>query len=164
VPQPSQKKFETRIATVLENIDVSKPLYVEGESRRIGKVDVPAPLVARMRAAPCIEIVATPPTRLAYLLRDYAYLGEDRDGLADQLGRLKDLQGKETVTRWQDWALAGELAPLFAELMALHYDPHYGKSQNTHFARWPERQVIASQDLSDAGIEDLARQILLCPA
>ena len=39
-------------------------------------------------------------------------------------------------------ALAGELSPLFAELMALHYDPHYGRSQSRHFDAWAQRQVI----------------------
>jgi tRNA 2-selenouridine synthase len=33
------------------------------------------------------------------------------------------------VQRWQTWARARQLAPLFDELMRLHYDPHYGRSQ-----------------------------------
>ena len=75
--------------------------HVSGASIRIGRLSLPLPLVARMRAAPCIEVSATPEARLAYLLRDYAYLGDDRDALADRLGALKELQGKETVSRWQ---------------------------------------------------------------
>ncbi|VTU32532.1 tRNA 2-selenouridine(34) synthase MnmH [Variovorax sp. PBL-E5] len=152
IAQPSQKRFETRIASVLESLDVSRTLYVEGESARIGRLSVPLPLVARMRAAPCVEVVATPEARLAYLLRDYAYLGDDREALASQLGMLKELQGKETVQRWQAWARTGDLPHLFAELMALHYDPHYERSQARHFQAWPARLRVDAPDLSDQGI------------
>ncbi|SFP94768.1 tRNA 2-selenouridine(34) synthase MnmH [Variovorax sp. 770b2] len=156
VPQPSQKHFETRIATVLETIDLKRPLYVEGESIRIGRLSLPLSLVAQMRGAPCIEVAATPEARLAYLLRDYAYLGDDRDALADKLGVLKELQGKETVARWQQWAHEADLPKLFAELMALHYDPHYQKSQELHFKAWERRRSVATTDLSDQGIEAVA--------
>jgi tRNA 2-selenouridine synthase len=160
VAQPSQKQFETLIAQAIEGIDLERPLYVEAESARIGRIAVPPPLVARLRASPCIEIAATPAARLDYLLRDYAYLGNDREALATQLGLLKELQGKETVQRWQTWARAGELSPLFAKLMALHYDPHYGRSQASHFARWPDRIRIDAADLSEQGIGPLADAVL----
>ncbi len=160
VPQPSQKSFETDLATRLERFDLARPIYVEGESARIGKVSLPLSLVARMRESPSvIEVAATPEARLAFLLRDYAYLGDDREGLAAQLAKLKELQGKETVARWQQWALAGDLEPLFAELMALHYDPHYERSQERHFAAWGQRRSVQAQSLDEAGIEALAREI-----
>ncbi len=163
VPQPSQKQFETRIATAFEGLDLSRPLYVEGESARIGRLSVPLPLVGHMREAHCIEVEATPQSRLDYLLRDYAYLGDDRQALAELLARLKEMQGKETVGRWQAWALEGDLPHLFAELMALHYDPHYDRSQAKHFSAWPARETVVAPDLTDAGIEAVAAAILALP-
>lgn len=160
VPQPSQKHFDTQLAAVLESIDLSRPLFVEGESARIGRIALPLPLVARLRASPCIEIEATQPARLAFLLRDYAYLGDDPDALADKLGRLKEMQGRETVERWQQWARERSLAPLFSELMSLHYDPHYSRSQARNFEQWPGRAVVKVDDLSEAGIEALADRLL----
>jgi tRNA 2-selenouridine synthase len=160
VAQPSQKGFETRIATVLESIDVTRTLYVEGESARIGRLSVPPLLIARMRAAPCIEVQATPEARLAYLLRDYAYLGDDGAALAAQIGLLRELQGKETVQRWQQWAQAGDLAHLFAELMTLHYDPHYERSQARNFHTWPERKRVTAGDLSESGVATVAESVL----
>jgi len=123
-------------------------------------LSLPLSLVARMRAAPCIEVCATPEARLAYLLRDYAYLGDDRDALADRLGALKELQGKETISRWQQWAHEADLPHLFSELMSLHYDPHYQKSQELHFRAWAQRQRVAAGDLSDQGIEAVADAVL----
>jgi tRNA 2-selenouridine synthase len=159
-PQPSQKHFETLIATQLEAMDLERIIYVEGESARIGRLAVPGPLVARMRAARCIEIVASDAARLEYLLRDYAYLGDDAQNLSDRIAMLKALQGKERVQRWQQWALRGELRPLFAELMALHYDPHYERSQSRHFQAWGNRQRVSTGDLSDSGIAAVAAAVL----
>ena len=160
VPQPSQKQFETRIATVLEAIDPTRPLYVEGESARIGRLSLPMPLLTRMRDAPCIEVHATPGARLAYLLRDYAYLGDDAQALAAQLGKLKEMQGKEVVQRWQQWAFEGDLRQLFDELMSLHYDPHYERSQARHFHAWETRRTVSATDLSESGIDTLAHAVL----
>lgn len=160
VPQPSQKNFETQIATALEGFDLARPVYAEGESARIGRLSLPVPLVQRLRAGACIEVTATAEERLAYLLRDYAYLGDDPQALAERLGALTELHGKEVVQRWQAWARGRQLAPLFDELMRLHYDPHYGRSQARNFAQWEGRRQVAAPDLSDAGIERLARAVL----
>ncbi|QIL71798.1 tRNA 2-selenouridine(34) synthase MnmH [Diaphorobacter sp. HDW4B] len=160
IEQPSQKNFETQIGTVLEKLDVSRPLYLEGESARIGRLTVPLPLVDRMREATAIEIAATPDARLDYLLRDYAYLGDDVDLLTGKLRVLTESLGKETVGRWQNWAQEGQLSPLFAELMRLHYDPHYQRSQSNHFKLWDKRQCIEATSLAKADIERIAMQIL----
>lgn len=160
VPQPSQKHFETLLAARLDGFDLAHPVFVEGESPRIGRLALPPALVARMRAAPLVEVQATSDARLAYLLRDYVDLGEDREALAALMAHFKEVQGKETVARWQGWAREGDLAALFAELMALHYDPHYQRSQSRHFARWGERSGVAAGDLSEAALPGLAQRLL----
>lgn len=159
VPQPSQKGFETRLMQALKALDPSREVFVEAESRKIGRIMLPTPLLERLRQAPCIEIAASDAARLAYLLRDYAYLGDDGERLAALLGQLKDLQSKETIARWQAWARGGELTPLFAELMSLHYDIHYRRSQSAHLRHWREALPVTTDDLSPAGIEDVAARI-----
>ena len=159
VEQPSQKRFETLIADQLEKFDLSRPIYLEGESAKIGRLGVPLVLVEYMRKAPVIEIRATTEARLSYLLRDYAYLGDDPQALTEKLGWLKEMQGNETVRRWQGWAQQRELSPLFEELMLKHYDPHYERSQSNHFDQWPQRKVLEATDLSDAAISQLALQV-----
>lgn len=141
-------------------LDLQRTIYVEAESSKIGRVAVPQPLVQRLRASSCIEVAASLPARLDFLLRDYANLGDNPDLLAQQLGVLKELHGKQVIARWQDWAQAGALPPLFAELVALHYDPLYARSQSTHLHQWAARHSLASDDLSEAGIDALAAQVL----
>ena len=161
--QPSQTAFETGLAHVLEKFDPTRPLYVEGESRKIGRLTLPTPLVLRLRASPCIEIRATPAARLDYLLRDYAYLGDAPQALVDKLGLLSALHSKQVIERWQGWALAGNLSPLFAELMTLHYDPLYNRSLNNNFSAWATRQTLETDDLTQAGVDALAQTIATLP-
>lgn len=163
VAQPSQKRFETQLAVQLQSFDLNRPVFVEAESRKIGQISLPTPLLERLRASPCTEIVASPEARLAYLLRDYVYLGDDGPRLADTLGQLHGLQANETIARWQAWALAGELRPLFAELMALHYDPLYTRSQNGHYLRLNEAVRVNAVSLDAAALARLAAEISSIP-
>ena len=159
IAQPSQTAFETALADVIERVDLARPLYVEGESARIGKLNLPVALVAHMRDSACVEIDASPETRLVFLLHDYAYLGDRPAWLADQLGRLKELHGKTTIAAWQEMATTGNLRQLFGELATEHYDPSYARSQRKHFHKWEARRVVHADSLSAQGIESLATSI-----
>jgi tRNA 2-selenouridine synthase len=159
IAQPSQKRFETRIASALADLDLSRTVYVEAESRKIGRLALPTPLLERMRASPCVEIVADVDARLDYLLRDYAYLGDDVEGLAAKIASLHGLQSNETLARWQQWARDHALAPLFRELMTLHYDALYARSQNGNFMRLADAVRVPVATLDEDGILDVARRI-----
>lgn len=159
VAQPSQTRFETLLIHTLDQLDPKQPIYIEAESARIGQLNVPQPLVQRLRHSPCIEIQASAPARLAFLLRDYAHLAHNPQRLAQHMGAMKALHGAATVSRWQHWAQAQELPPLFAELMALHYDPLYERSQSKHLYHWAQRQHLSTDDLSDTAITALAQAL-----
>ena len=160
VAQPSQTGFETALVQAMETLDPLRPIYVEAESARIGRLSVPQPVLQRLRASPCIEVQATPQARLAFLLRDYANLGDDPALLMHQLGTMRELHGNAVIARWQAWAEARDLAPLFAELMALHYDPLYARSQSKNLFEWAQRQTVCTDDLTPAGIGAVADQVL----
>ncbi|MDD3674529.1 MAG: tRNA 2-selenouridine(34) synthase MnmH [Thauera propionica] len=159
-PQPTQKGFETMLCARLQVFDPARPVYVEAESRKIGLVFVPEPLILSMRRSPCIAIDATRDARLDFLVRDYGYLGDDVTLLQANIARLADLQSRETIARWHELAAQRELATLFGELIDLHYDPLYRRSQNGNYAGFAAAPRLSCDDLSDAGIHDLARRIL----
>lgn len=163
VEQPSQKRFETRVAQSMAAFDPGRPVYVEAESRKIGRIHVPDALLDRIRAAPCYAIEASVATRLAFLLREYAFLGDDRADLVAKIERLRGLQSNETLARWTAWAAAGELEPLFDELMRLHYDPLYRRSQEGSFERLRHAVRIEVDALDDAGTAGAAAAILTTP-
>jgi len=163
VEQPSQKGFETRLLHALSGLDPARRIWVEAESRRIGRLTVPEPLLQRLRDSPVVEIAATREARLAYLLRDYAWLGHDPQRLADKLGGLREIVPRDTLARWQGWALRRELAPLFEALMAEHYDPLYARSQGRQLQRLGQAQRVEADRLEPEAIADLAGRIASLP-
>jgi tRNA 2-selenouridine synthase len=116
-------------------------------------------LVERLRASPVVEIAAGPEARLEHLLREYAALGDDPQHLAQLIGLFKGLHANETLLQWQHWAEDGALRPLFAALMAEHYDPLYARSQRQNFAALAQARRFEADDLGAAGIAALAERI-----
>jgi len=159
--QPGQKAFETLLHHAMRGFDAGRPVFVEAESRKIGRIQLPEALVRAMRAAPCAVLEASRDARLAFLVRDYAYLGDDVGALQARLERLKELQSKETISRWLALAEARALPQLFGELMDLHYDPLYRRSQASHFSAFTSAPRFITGDLSAAGIARLAEDILV---
>jgi len=96
-PQPTQKSFETELFETLRGFDPERPVFVEAESRKIGRIQVPEALIVKMRASRCVAIDATRDARLEFLVRDYAYLGDDVSELQRKIDFLKGLQSNETI-------------------------------------------------------------------
>lgn len=157
-PQPAQKMFETQLATVLTRLDASRPVFVEAESRRIGALQLPDALIFAIRAAPCLRIDAGRPARAEFLLRDYDYFLTRPQWLIDQLAHLRGLQSNETLAHWTALIAAGDFRSLVADLLEQHYDPLYQRSQDRNY-RYADAPVFSADDLSPAGIEDVARRI-----
>ena len=161
-PQPSQKAFETRIGAAIAALDQARPVFIEAESARIGRLSVPRPLLERLRDSPfCIELQAPLEQRVSFLLRDYAELSADPAFLSARLFALRELHGAAVIEQWQALAAAGRLQELVEQLLSKHYDPHYARSQQTHLRRWAERRVLGAPDLSPGGIAALAAQLML---
>jgi len=158
-PQPSQKRFESGILAALEALDPSQPVYVEGESRRIGKVQVPEELMATMRAAECLRLEADVSTRIQLLIEEYRHFFEQRAQLETQLDCLMPLHGRAVIEEWK--ALAGQRAwrELVARLLEEHYDPAYRRSSMRNFARLAEAEVLQVSAPEDAVFARLARAL-----
>ena len=157
--QPSQKAFETRLLAALAGLDPARPVFVEAESRKIGRLHLPDTLLEGLRAGACIEVEAEFSARVEFLLRDYDYFLAAPDWLNQRLDALRPLQGHETVKRWQDLARSGAWRQLVSELLGQHYDPLYRRSQHHNFAGLATPRKLATEDLSPAGIDALAAQL-----
>ena len=159
-PQPSQKGFETAVWQALEQLDPGRPVFVEAESRKVGNLHIPEPLIERMRASPCLDIEATRAARVSFLLRDYDYACRNLPWLEQRLDKLRERQGRAVVDGWKALAAQSQWDTLVGELLDLHYDPLYRASQGGNYTGerpWPG---FSTDDLSEAGIDALARQIL----
>jgi tRNA 2-selenouridine synthase len=146
--QPSQKGFDTLVWDALRGFDPSRPVFVESESKKIGNVTVPEALIARMRASDCLNVELPDDERVALLMEDYDFLAKDVGFFCNRLAALTELRGKSVVDEWQRMAQAGEIAPLFRELLVKHYDPGYAASIRRNFKRFGEAKAVVLEDRS----------------
>jgi tRNA 2-selenouridine synthase len=75
--QPSQKEFQNQLFFALLNLDLSKPIFIEGESKRIGKIMLPDLLYKRMGEGIRIEITAPIKQRVQRILSDYIDIDDE---------------------------------------------------------------------------------------
>jgi tRNA 2-selenouridine synthase len=126
--QPSQKRFESLLWEALERTDPARPVWVEAESRRIGRLLIPTPLWHGMMGGSVTEITAPLESRVDALLDDYAHFQRDPDTLLALLPTLIGPHSRTQVTAWQDQVRAGDWRELVSSLLTLHYDPRYAES------------------------------------
>jgi tRNA 2-selenouridine synthase len=159
-PQPTQKWFESLLLQKLGSLDESRPVYVEGESKKIGELQVPDALMARMRASPCIVLDSDLNTRTTLLMEEYDHFLRDRAALGAQLDCLVALHGRARIEEWKALAAAGEWRKLVERLLVQHYDPAYRRSSTRNFgALATARKVpIAGPEASNFDAAALAVQ------
>lgn len=158
-PQPSQKAFETALLASLSGLDPQRPVFVEAESRKIGNLHVPEALIERIRHGDCVTVDATRAARVSFLLEDYAYFLERPELLTSRLDILRAQHSREIIERWHEQVATGDWPTLVHELLELHYDPLYHRSQNNNFTGMLQQESFATDDLSPAGIGRLADAI-----
>lgn len=159
-PQPTQKAFEGALVDAFGRFDPARPIYVESESQRIGRLQVPAALLETMRASPCIRIEASQPVRVAMLEADYAHLAQRGARLGAQLAPLARLHGNAVIARWQAMLEAGETQQLASELLEVHYDPSYERAIGRNFPRYRAATTVRVDDPRRESFGRLARQLL----
>ncbi|HEX5477517.1 MAG TPA: tRNA 2-selenouridine(34) synthase MnmH [Burkholderiales bacterium] len=155
--QPSQKLFESLLLKELSALDPARPVFVEGESKKIGQLQVPEALIARMRASECVRLEADTQTRVALLLEEYRHFLEDRAGLEAQLDCLLALHGRERIDAWKALAARGAWSEFVARLLDEHYDPAYRKSSLRNFARLAEAPALRIASPDAQAFADAAR-------
>jgi tRNA 2-selenouridine synthase len=155
--QPSQKQFDTRIWQALRGLDPARPVFVESESKKIGELRVPEPLIQRMRASPCLWLELALEARVRLLIDDYDFFVTDTVAFCARLDGLRELRGNEVVNGWQDSAHAGRTADVVRDLLVAHYDPIYLQSMRRNFACLAEPWLSLGWDGSELALRDAAR-------
>lgn len=158
-PQPSQKMFETRIWQKLRGFDLSRPVFVESESKKVGNVRVPEAVMEMMRASPCIALVLSRENRVRLLIEDYDHFMKDPALLNAQLDHLVQLHGRARIDAWHEMANDGRMAQLVGELLVDHYDPAYLRSIDRNFVQFGDARVVELGDIAAGDFEKAARSL-----
>lgn len=160
--QPSQKAFESALWQALRAFDPARPVWVESESRTIGRLRVPEALLLRMRSSACVVVDMPLAARVALLMEDYGHFVRDAEAteaFCERLGALRELRGGETVARWQALARAGGHAGVVEELLAQHYDPVYERSMARNYAGYAAAMPLPLADGSESALAAAAARL-----
>ncbi len=160
VAQPSQKRFDTLVWDALRQLDPTRPVYVESESKKVGNVVVPTSLMDAMRQSVCLNLVLPDADRVALLLEDYDFFVSDSEHFCERLSALTEIRGKAVVQDWQNRVRAGQIADVVQDLLTLHYDPVYLQSMRRNFSHYADAKTIAPDGYSTGAMALLAAKML----
>ncbi len=155
--QPSQKAFEGALALNLSQLNPARPVVVEAESSRIGRLILPPQLWAAMKAAPRVHVQAPLAARASYLTQAYSDVVCDPARLVAIIDRLRLQHPATRIEEWQAMALSGAHQDLAAALMELHYDPRYARQRARHEGTGDV--VLETDSLDPAALADLAGRL-----
>jgi tRNA 2-selenouridine synthase len=159
-PQPSQKMFESLLLQKLLSFHAQREVFVEGESKKIGQLQVPDALIVRMRASECLLLQADTGTRVALLMDEYRHFFSDVAKLSALLDCLAGMHSRERIGEWKALAAAGDWPELVARLLEEHYDPAYRRSAAHNFPRLAQARGFALDSAGQGAFERLAGRIL----
>ncbi|MBS7806976.1 tRNA 2-selenouridine(34) synthase MnmH [Variovorax sp. PCZ-1] len=144
--QPSQKQFDMRIWHALKQLDASRTVWAESESKKVGNVSIPDALMQALRASPCARVELPVDERVKLLLEDYDFFVKDPAYFCKRLDVLRDLRGHAVIDAWQQQIRSGSpsmLAQVVKELLELHYDPGYLSSTKRNYQQFDASYLIA---------------------
>ena len=120
--QPSQEQFENNLAARLQCLDRGKRIWLEDESRTIGRCSVPKSLWDRMQAAPLYIVEVPLHDRVQALVQEYATL--DAAFLVVCTDRIRKRLGPEQ-TQKAITAITEDRMEEFVRAVLVYYDKTY---------------------------------------
>ncbi|MDR3392664.1 MAG: tRNA 2-selenouridine(34) synthase MnmH [Sulfuriferula sp.] len=161
IDQPSQKMFDSLVWWQLRRFDPARPVFIEAESKKVGKLRVPEALIAAMWHEPeCLRVEIDSEQRVALLKAEYEHYLQNPASLNAKLAFLIPLYGHEQINQWQTLANNGDWDTLILALLEKHYDPFYTRSITHHYPAYDQAIRMQINDIGEAGMLALARDIL----
>lgn len=121
--QPTNEQVENEIAFLLDQYNNTSGIWIENESRTIGKVKIPDPVYDQLRAAPVIDISCSNDERIQRIKTEYAKLPLNKlilstEKLEQRLGNQRMNQAIAFLENghFEDWI----------KHMLVYYDKCYG--------------------------------------
>lgn len=152
IPQPTVEQFENNLFKAFLALDPSKPVWLENESKSIGKVHIPDGLWAQMRNATLYSIEVDKELRLDRALRYYCepinldILKGSFEKIRKRLGGL-DYQLAIQALDNADLRTAAGIALIY-----------YDKSYMFQLGNWPKERAIFLEQCND--VEETAERLL----
>ena len=127
--QPSQKYFETLIYEKLINFNLKKNIWVEAESIKVGKLNIPSLIWKSMPLGKNIKLISSLDERVNYILKDYKYFTSNPNLMSEALRVLKQIIPKEDFQNIEFSLEKKDFFELVRSLIVYHYDKAYKKTR-----------------------------------
>ncbi len=124
--QPTTQQFQNELFEKVIDFDLTKRVWIEGESLSVGRVFLPDPLWKRMNQAECLEILVPLNARISRLVKDYGSLPDEEmiRAINSLTKRLGDEFTKGILYSYQENNL-----DQVAEKLLVYYDQSYEYSR-----------------------------------
>ncbi len=150
LPQPSSEHFENRIYNQWRRLDPSRRVWVEDESRTVGRCLIPQNVWTQMQNAPVVMVDMDKATRIERLVREYACY--DIDLLHEATNRIqKRLGGQHHKAAIE--ALGQNDFATVADITLTYYDKAYQHGSGN-------RNVIYKVETSEDNPKKMAEQLV----
>ena len=152
MPQ-TQKNFEALLAKKILELPNTRPVFIEGESRKVGKVFIPQSLAEAMKYGTLVLLHASFDTRIRRIVEEYKICDEQTFLQTDSiLQSMQKVLGKKKAEQLRQWLRKGEFENIVHVLLEEYYDPRY-----QHAMRMNEYALkLSAEDLNSAA-EKLVR-------
>ena len=120
--QPTVEQFENLMAEVLREINPHEALWVENESRRIGRIILPDDFYKQITQSPRIEVEKSKAERIAHIASEYAHL--DQEELLAAVQRLHKRLGGDRTKQALEAIREGQ-SEIWITILLAYYDKTY---------------------------------------
>jgi tRNA 2-selenouridine synthase len=151
-PQPSTEQFENDLAAKWQELDFNQVLWLEDESKSIGRVYQPDIVYQKIRSAPLLFVEVPLEQRVEMLVKDYTV--EDKEALALSLNKIVKRLGGDNYKMAMEALEDGDFATT-ARIALRYYDKAYlyGMSKR-------EPKKVHRVDLPYTSFEDAADELI----
>lgn len=159
--QPSQKLFDTRIWEQARRFNRARPVFVEGESSMIGRVQIPKNTWAGMRAGTVTLLEVPMPSRVAWIRSGYRHFETtDVPRLIEKLRVLTQKVGRAKVEEWEEMAAAGRWDAFVEDILVNHYDSAYAEAAKRSGRDDENAEFLMLPDTEDATYAAAAAELI----
>jgi tRNA 2-selenouridine synthase len=153
-PQPTQEQFENLLAQALNRLDDKTLIWIEDESQRIGKLNIPHALWNHLRQQPVFFLNIPFLQRLNFIVEQYGSL--ELQSLKDAVERIQKRFGPNETKITLQLLESGDISSAF-EILLRYYDKNYLASMRKR-NHW--ESLVHPIDLDDTDPQSNAQKLL----
>lgn len=153
--QPSQEQFENSLALALYQAKLSgKNIWLEGESQRIGAVNIPPPIFKLMLKSQLILLEIPFEKRLENIIHQYGKHSKEK--IINAIIRIKKRLGGLETKNAINFLLEDDIKNCFTILLQ-HYDKAYLKSSSNNSFK---ERIITKLELNSCDADQICKKLI----